>query len=202
MWKEDPTGQMVIYKYQEQQTGFWKEFFRGIRGEPNNNNPIKEDCFFICSAGFVTYQSGEVVEELKRKAKESPVSVMTKREWSWWMYQGHFFKENEARKYTREEAKAVILQKLRKKERSLEWAIAQMNEETGSDSDGPGRLAIPEEIKLTVWRRDRGKCVQCGSNKSLEFDHIIPISRGGSSTERNVQLLCEHCNRSKGGNLV
>jgi 5-methylcytosine-specific restriction endonuclease McrA len=44
---------------------------------------------------------------------------------------------------------------------------------------------------------DNGKCVRCVSNERLEFDHIIPVSEGGSNTERNIQLLCEPCNRAK-----
>ena len=60
------------------------------------------------------------------------------------------------------------------------------------------REIIPESVRIFVWQRDQGKCVQCGRREGLEFDHIIPIAEGGSSTERNVQLLCEHCNRSKG----
>ena len=51
---------------------------------------------------------------------------------------------------------------------------------------------------MFVWQRDEGKCVRCGSNERLEYDHIIPVSKGGSSTKRNIQLLCELCNRSKG----
>lgn len=59
------------------------------------------------------------------------------------------------------------------------------------------RAPISEDVKMLVWRRDRGKCVKCGSKERLEFDHIIPYSKGGSDTERNIQLLCEECNRSK-----
>ena len=60
------------------------------------------------------------------------------------------------------------------------------------------REPIPESVRLFVWQRDKGQCVRCGSNLRLEFDHIIPFADGGSDTERNIQLLCETCNRQKG----
>ena len=56
---------------------------------------------------------------------------------------------------------------------------------------------IEQSIKDDVLNRDNGKCVECGSNEKLEFDHIIPFSKGGSNTYRNIQLLCEPCNRTK-----
>lgn len=59
------------------------------------------------------------------------------------------------------------------------------------------REAITQNVKDKVWKRDNGICVECGSNEKLEFDHIIPFSKGGSSTYRNIQLLCESCNRKK-----
>jgi CRISPR/Cas system Type II protein with McrA/HNH and RuvC-like nuclease domain len=60
---------------------------------------------------------------------------------------------------------------------------------------------IPQNVKDDVWNRDGGKCVQCGTNENLEFDHIIPHSKGGANTYRNVQLLCESCNRQKSDNI-
>ena len=59
------------------------------------------------------------------------------------------------------------------------------------------RTPIPESIRNEVWRRDQGRCITCGSQINLEFDHIIPFSKGGSNTARNLQLLCETCNRRK-----
>lgn len=56
---------------------------------------------------------------------------------------------------------------------------------------------ISQQVKDLVWRRDAGRCVECGSQENLEFDHIIPFSKGGASTYRNVQLLCQTCNRRK-----
>jgi len=59
---------------------------------------------------------------------------------------------------------------------------------------------IPQAVKNEVWRRDMGRCTQCGGQERLEYDHIIPFSKG-SNTARNIQLLCETCNRQKGANI-
>jgi tetratricopeptide (TPR) repeat protein len=63
------------------------------------------------------------------------------------------------------------------------------------------RAAIPSEVRREVWRRDGGACVKCGSRRNLEYDHIVPVSKGGSNTVRNIELLCETCNRSKSASI-
>ena len=65
----------------------------------------------------------------------------------------------------------------------------------------PGRRALSPAVKREVWQRDQGVCRECGSKELLEFDHIIPVALGGSNTVRNLQLLCEPCNRRKGATL-
>lgn len=57
--------------------------------------------------------------------------------------------------------------------------------------------SISKQVMIDVWNRDGGKCVECKSKDKLEYDHIIPFSTGGSNTFRNIQLLCESCNRKK-----
>jgi 5-methylcytosine-specific restriction endonuclease McrA len=56
---------------------------------------------------------------------------------------------------------------------------------------------IAQEVKTEVWQRDGGKCVECGAIEYLEFDHIIPLSKGGASSVNNLQLLCRKCNSKK-----
>ncbi len=85
-------------------------------------------------------------------------------------------------------------------EEFYKW-IGEKNIELDSSSDEQKSRHISQSIKDSVWNRDGGQCVQCGSNESLEFDHIIPFSKGGANTYRNVQLLCESCNRQKSDNI-
>ena len=50
----------------------------------------------------------------------------------------------------------------------------------------------------------RGRCAGCGDGireRYYELDHIVPVSKGGTDTLQNLQLLCRRCNRSKHGNL-
>src|SRR5204863_5430492 len=62
----------------------------------------------------------------------------------------------------------------------------------------PHNRLIPTPVKVEVWRRDGGHCVQCGSAKNLHFDHDIPFSKGGSSLgAANIRLLCAKCNLQK-----
>lgn len=61
--------------------------------------------------------------------------------------------------------------------------------------------SIPQEVKAEVWQRDGGKCVECGDGHYLEFDHIIPLSRGGATSAANLQILCRACNRAKGARI-
>lgn len=61
---------------------------------------------------------------------------------------------------------------------------------------------IPEHVKAAVFRRDGGKCVQCGyMGDYIEYDHKHPRSKGGQNTEENIQLLCRKCNLKKGARI-
>jgi len=87
-----------------------------------------------------------------------------------------------------------------------EWLKAQEAASDRADEQGKAETGtdryISDDVKDAVWRRDEGRCVKCKSNEKLEFDHIIPVSKGGSNTKRNVQLLCEKCNREKAAKIA
>jgi hypothetical protein len=63
---------------------------------------------------------------------------------------------------------------------------------------------IPFAVKMRVVRRDNHACQHCHKHlddDEVEFDHKIPIAKGGSSEEHNVRLTCYECNREKRDNV-
>jgi 5-methylcytosine-specific restriction endonuclease McrA len=69
----------------------------------------------------------------------------------------------------------------------------------GSDkARPPARGAIPAALRREVWSRDGGQCTfrgrdgqRCSATSRLEFDHIVPVALGGTSTIDNVRLACK-----------
>ncbi len=61
---------------------------------------------------------------------------------------------------------------------------------------------ISVTTKKIVYSRDGGICQCCGGSQSLEYDHVIPFSCGGTSESSNIQLLCLKCNRSKSNSCI
>jgi hypothetical protein len=85
----------------------------------------------------------------------------------------------------------------------LELLDDDFNLPSKSSSDIDHNILIPSSVKLEVWRRDKGRCVECGSQDNLHFDHIIPYSKGGSSlVAANIQLLCARHNLAKSDKIV
>ena len=102
----------------------------------------------------------------------------------------HLFRQKEAE--IRNQEKEIAEERRRFKDRLLGKGLSKGKAQ---------RKPISDEVKMFVWKRDGGCCVKCGSQELLEFDHIIPVSKGGSDTERNLQLLCETCNRKKSARI-
>lgn len=113
------------------------------------------------------------------------------------MYLDEFYWED--RGYEPQQVKALIYERLMKEERRVQRAMAVMERQELTITL---REPIADEVKTFVWKRDGGRCVRCGSQQRLEFDHVIPLALGGGNTARNLQLLCETCNREKGASLA
>lgn len=111
----------------------------------------------------------------------------------YWLFGGRFYKDSDG--LDSDEVRALLLSRQRLKAERINRAktiTAAPKIETKS-----WRGAIPEDIRMLVWQRDGGRCVKCGSQSELQYDHIIPFSVGGASTHENLQILCGTCNRAK-----
>ncbi len=64
-----------------------------------------------------------------------------------------------------------------------------------------GKLPQPKVHKTVLYGEQGGDCAGCGEHfksRHLEVDHIIAQAKGGTDHIENLQLLCGHCNRTKG----
>jgi 5-methylcytosine-specific restriction endonuclease McrA len=52
--------------------------------------------------------------------------------------------------------------------------------------------------RANLFRRDRGECQYCGSQRHLTIDHVIPKSKGGKTNWTNLVTACNRCNVNKG----
>ena len=60
------------------------------------------------------------------------------------------------------------------------------------------RAPLPKSTIRELYKRDKGRCCHCHTDQNLQIDHKKPVSFGGSDNLRNLQLLCEDCNKEKG----
>jgi HNH endonuclease/CarD-like/TRCF domain len=149
--------------------------------------------------GCATYQKAlhanasyrQAAHEYFERQNREPQRVL-----DWWVYRTMVLRVGAVE--STNEHLLLIKQYVLRRERMVEKIRREVETLERCESvKGAGREPIPEHVRLFVWRRDKGQCVRCGSRERLEFDHIIPVVAGGSNTERNIQLLCESCNRSK-----
>lgn len=70
------------------------------------------------------------------------------------------------------------------------------------------RALMTPKLRESIKQRDNYTCKLCSisahteRNLLLEIDHIIPLSKGGLTTESNLQTLCWRCNRTKGAKIL
>lgn len=66
---------------------------------------------------------------------------------------------------------------------------------------------MTSSLREKIKKRDKYTCKYCGvsvkqePNLLLEIDHIIPLSKGGITSEDNLQTLCWRCNRRKSNKI-
>jgi 5-methylcytosine-specific restriction endonuclease McrA len=134
--------------------------------------------------------------ELHAVQAEEPVALMRHRGRQWWWFRDGFWWEDDD--LGADDVMALVVERERRKRRKLERAHAALRQEANGERR---RDPIPRAVRLAVWERDGGRCVDCGGDFELQYDHVIPWSRGGATSVENLQLLCAACNREKSDGL-
>ena len=122
---------------------------------------------------YLFWQRARLRAEERRRAKEQLRAQ--KRQLAEEQRQADEQRRSEKRRQEQEEAIKSFLELMRGGEKRLERRSR----------------SIPQPVKIAVVTRDGGKCRRCRSTQDLQYDRIVPNSRGGSSTDvNNIQLLC------------
>jgi HNH endonuclease len=117
-----------------------------------------------------------------RDQGDLPVFVARARRRQWWWWQNAFYWESID--CGPEDVAALLVMLERDDVQGLGWEL-----------DVHLAEPIPEDVKRLVYERDRGRCLACGSDELIQYDHVVPWSMGGGNEPHNIRLLCAGCNR-------
>lgn len=161
---------------------FWSKGYRIYVG-----SEFREHCFQFTRRTF---------RQLSSEVEARGITCVGQlgRERLWWTGREDLFWADD--ELTAEDVELLVWDRRRRQEGRLERLRKIRARELRADE--ARRERIPEEVRNFVWLRDEGRCVNCGSEEELQFDHVIPFARGGGTSTENVQILCGDCNRAKG----
>jgi 5-methylcytosine-specific restriction endonuclease McrA len=89
-----------------------------------------------------------------------------------------------------------VVKKILKKIDSVKYSLVSRSKKYNVECN----ITI-EELRNLVFDQYGNKCKYCDKilkTDAMVFDHIIPISKGGSSNIENIQLICRTSNGMKG----
>ena len=135
------------------------------------------------------------VRALRRAQLIEPVAVIGDGRRRIWLFEDRFYAEGDALEPA--DVLALIRERERRARRRLDGARAALARERTA-AGAPRRERISADVRRAVFERDGGRCVACGSDFDIQYDHVIPFSLGGASSAENLQVLCATCNRRKG----
>jgi hypothetical protein len=144
--------------------------------------------------------SGRALRQLLAEQELHPVAVLTDGARTWWMFGGDVVSARAD--LAAHDVAALVTERVARETRRLERAHAVHARDGAAAEPATARRAIPREMRLAVWERDGGRCVECATDFDLQYDHVIPVALGGANTTQNLQLLCGPCNRRKGAAIA
>ena len=94
-------------------------------------------------------------------------------------------------------------------ERAVDLLIARLEKQKFAATDRPARRRasrsarhISAHVQRAMWARDGGQCTfvseagrRCEARDQVEFDHVVPVARGGEATVEGIRLRCRAHNQ-------
>jgi 5-methylcytosine-specific restriction endonuclease McrA len=136
------------------------------------------------------------IDDINAKQADEPCALLKDGRRVLWYFHERFYWDDDD--LLAQDVMALVLQKERSQDRKLQSARSLMRAEQNGQRTRP---PIPRELRLAVFERDGGKCVECDSSFDLQYDHILPFAHGGATNLENLQLPCGDCNRAKSDHI-
>lgn len=190
-----------IFVIRERKLPLWERLVEGY-STIREKVPAREGQLEI-TVGSDYWQTAKIwtAEELKASLDQSsdfPVSFVGDGFKTLWRFDWNWYWADE--ELDADEVHAILVARRVRAKKSIDRAKSI----AGMAVDPPKnnlRGHIAADLRQVIWMRDGGACTICGSKVELQFDHIIPVSMGGATTEENLQILCGPCNRTKGSSV-
>lgn len=83
--------------------------------------------------------------------------------------------------------------------RKVSGALARKHAKERDKASRRRRGKVGRKQRMRIFKRDGFQCITCGSldRATLTIDHKIPVSKGGSNRDENLQTMCSPCNHQK-----
>ena len=129
--------------------------------------------------------------------RDAPTRFLTEDGRRYWWFRDAIYWENDGL----EADEIVAAVRDRERERARAEELGRARSAIGLDREAARRRPIPRSVREAVWERDGARCVECGRDYDLFYDHVIPPALGGADRVENLQLLCAICARAHGALL-